>query len=34
LFPHLYAPLDPTLAEAVTEAPLAADGAPDVGDLA
>jgi uncharacterized protein (DUF952 family) len=34
LFPHLYAPLDPALAKAVTEAPLAADGAPDVGDLA
>jgi len=34
LFPHLYGPLDPALAKAVTEAPLGADGAPDVGDLA
>jgi uncharacterized protein (DUF952 family) len=33
LFPHLYAPLDPTLAKAVTAAPLGADGAPDVGVL-
>lgn len=31
LFPHLYAPLDPALAEGVTEAPLGADGVPDVG---
>ena len=33
LFPHLYAPLDPALTTAVTEAPLGADGAPDVGVL-
>ena len=33
LFPHLYASLDPTLARAVTAAPLGADGAPDVGVL-
>ena len=34
LFPHLYAPLDPALAKGVTEAPLGADGVPDVGGLA
>jgi uncharacterized protein (DUF952 family) len=33
LFPHLYGPLDPALAEAVIEAPLGADGAPDLGAL-
>ncbi|HTX49517.1 MAG TPA: DUF952 domain-containing protein [Caulobacteraceae bacterium] len=33
LFPHLYAPLDPALAEAVTPIPLAADGTPQLGDL-
>ena len=34
LFPHLYAPLDPALARAVTEAPLGADGVPQLGALA
>jgi uncharacterized protein (DUF952 family) len=33
LFPHLYAPLDPALARAVTPAPLDADGVPRL-DLA
>jgi uncharacterized protein (DUF952 family) len=33
LFPHLYAPLDPALAEAATPIPLAADGTPQLGDL-
>jgi uncharacterized protein (DUF952 family) len=33
LFPHLYAPLDPALAESVTDAPLAADGVPFLGEL-
>jgi uncharacterized protein (DUF952 family) len=34
LFPHLYGPLDPALARGVSEAPLGADGAPDLGLLA
>jgi uncharacterized protein (DUF952 family) len=34
LFPHLYAPLDPALARAVTAAPLGADGVPLLGALA
>jgi uncharacterized protein (DUF952 family) len=34
LFPHLYGPLDPDLAASVTEAPLGADGVPDLGRLA
>jgi uncharacterized protein (DUF952 family) len=34
LFPHLYAPLDPALAKAVTAAPLGSDGVPDLGVLA
>jgi uncharacterized protein (DUF952 family) len=34
LFPHLYAPLDPALARGVSEAPLGADGAPQLGVLA
>jgi uncharacterized protein (DUF952 family) len=34
LFPHLYAPLDPTLARRVTDAPIGADGVPDLGALA
>lgn len=33
LFPHLYGPLDPGLAKAVTEAPLGGDGVPDLGAL-
>lgn len=33
LFPHLYAPLDCALAEAVTPIPLDADGAPLLGEL-
>ena len=33
LFPHLYGVLDPALAVAVTEAPLDADGAPQLGPL-
>jgi uncharacterized protein (DUF952 family) len=34
LFPHLYAPLDPALAQGVADAPLGADGVPDLGVLA
>jgi uncharacterized protein (DUF952 family) len=34
LFPHLYGALDAGLVRAVTEAPLAADGAPRLGPLA
>ena len=34
LFPHLYGVLDVRHVRAVTEAPLGADGAPQVGDLA
>ncbi|MGZ3272716.1 MAG: DUF952 domain-containing protein [Caulobacteraceae bacterium] len=34
LFPHLYGPLDPALARGVSEAPLGADGVPDLGVLA
>jgi uncharacterized protein (DUF952 family) len=34
LFPHLYAPLDTTLAQRVADAPLDADGVPDLGALA
>ncbi|CAN7554134.1 DUF952 domain-containing protein [Phenylobacterium sp. LjRoot225] len=34
LFPHLYAPLDAARVIAVTEAPLDADGVPQMGDLA
>jgi uncharacterized protein (DUF952 family) len=34
LFPHLYEALDCTLVEAVIEAPLGDDGAPDLGGLA
>jgi uncharacterized protein (DUF952 family) len=33
LFPHLYGDLDPALALAVTEAPLDAEGAPQLGPL-
>jgi uncharacterized protein (DUF952 family) len=33
LFPHLYGPLDPALAMAVTAAPLGADGVPQLGAL-
>jgi uncharacterized protein (DUF952 family) len=33
LFPHLYGPLDPALAEAVTPIPLDADGTPRLGAL-
>ena len=33
LFPHLYGPLDCALAEAVSPIRLAADGAPELGDL-
>jgi uncharacterized protein (DUF952 family) len=33
LFPHLYAPLDTALARRVAEAPLGADGVPDLGVL-
>jgi len=33
LFPHLYGPLDPALARGVSEAPLGADGVPDLGAL-
>jgi uncharacterized protein (DUF952 family) len=34
LFPHLYGALDCALVEAVTPAPLDADGAPQLGELA
>jgi uncharacterized protein (DUF952 family) len=34
LFPHLYGPLDPALALAVTGAPLDAEGVPQLGSLA
>ncbi len=34
LFPHLYGTIDPSLTVRVTQAPLDADGAPQVGDLA
>ena len=34
LFPHLYGPLDAGHVRAVTQAPLGADGAPGLGDLA
>lgn len=34
LFPHLYGPLDPAKALSVCEAPLGADGVPDLGALA
>lgn len=34
LFPHLYGPLATALARSVRPAPLAADGVPDLGDLA
>lgn len=34
LFPHLYGPLDVAAVRAVTEAPLDADGVPQLGDLA
>ena len=34
LFPHLYGVLDPALVRGVTEAPLDADGAPQLGALA
>jgi uncharacterized protein (DUF952 family) len=34
LFPHLYGPMDPALVRGVTEAPLGADGAPQLGRLA
>jgi uncharacterized protein (DUF952 family) len=34
LFPHLYGPLDPALAKGVAEAPLGADGVPQLGALA
>ena len=33
LFPHLYGPLDPALAKGLTEAPLDADGTPQLGVL-
>jgi uncharacterized protein (DUF952 family) len=33
LFPHLHGPLDCGLVEAVTDAPLGADGAPQLGEL-
>ena len=33
LFPHLYGPLDCALVEAVTPAPLAPDGMPQLGEL-
>jgi uncharacterized protein (DUF952 family) len=33
LFPHLYGPLDAGLVRYVTDAPLAADGVPDLGPL-
>ena len=34
LFPHLYGPLDPALAQGVTDAPLDAGGVPRLGELA
>lgn len=34
LFPHLYGPLDVSRVRAVTDAPLDADGVPQVGQLA
>ncbi|MBS0362740.1 MAG: DUF952 domain-containing protein [Proteobacteria bacterium] len=34
LFPHLYGPLDAGLVRTVTEAPLGADGVPQLGGLA
>jgi uncharacterized protein (DUF952 family) len=34
LFPHLYAPLDAGLVRDITEAPLGADGVPQLGALA
>jgi uncharacterized protein (DUF952 family) len=34
LFPHLYGALDCAAVEAVTDAPLGADGAPTLGELA
>jgi uncharacterized protein (DUF952 family) len=33
LFPHLYGPLDTALVQAVSSAPLDADGAPTIGPL-
>jgi uncharacterized protein (DUF952 family) len=33
LFPHVYGPLDPALAEAVSEIALDGDGTPRLGDL-
>ena len=33
LFPHVYGPLDPALAEAVSEIELEPDGTPRLGDL-
>lgn len=33
LFPHFYGPLDPTLVRSVSEAPLGADGVPQLGPL-
>jgi uncharacterized protein (DUF952 family) len=34
LFPHLYGPLDTALVRTVADAPLGADGVPQLGDLA
>lgn len=34
LFPHLYGPLDPAQAKGVIDAPLGADGIPQLGSLA
>ncbi|MET0294272.1 MAG: DUF952 domain-containing protein [Phenylobacterium sp.] len=34
LFPHLHGPLDPALVRSVRDAPLGADGVPQVGELA